>query len=282
MKHIKLFNTVTERNAATLETPYVIYIKETDSLEMLDVQPIESRTNPELMALCYSKGWCAREDYMTAEECAAVSDTQFNTLTATLLKDVKSLEELKYFTGLTKFPKIGLFTSVSQIEVVHFPNSMTQGWTSSNGTVFSVCSKLEKVIFPDNVTAFCGDGTNSQSLFIKVPKLKFFDISNTKLTWLGYKAIDTGVDLTGLTLPSTMVDLRANWYFTTAPKWVKLFNPVPVARLNLIAGANTRLYVPDESVDAYKEFSELSSVVNNIFPISQWQEDVDNEIIVAE
>jgi hypothetical protein len=147
MKHIKLFETAEEFQAAEIATPFVGYIKETDSFEMVDIQPIEKGNNPEFLALCYSKGWCENPNYMTLEECAAVTNTQFNSLSKTDLTSIKSLEELKYFTGLTTLPKPGLFDTLSNLTVVHFPDQIVDPY-STNGNLFQNCSNLVKVVFP--------------------------------------------------------------------------------------------------------------------------------------
>lgn len=287
MKHIKLFETEKERNNTELITPYLIYIKETDSFEMMDVQAIEKRTNPEFMALCYAKGWCAHEDYMTAEECAAVTDSQFNSVPNAQFKPVKSLEELKYFTGLTKLQKSGLWDNTN-IEVVHYPNSIVDCYEYKATTVFYNMPKLRKIIFPDNMPRFWNTETlaHGKILVNKCPSLRHLDVSNTAWTtdWQG--RVVQQAPLISISFPKTLKVTTTNWSFDTHSKlqWMRVFNPTPYPALAVaeVIGPDTRFYVPDEAVDAFKETDNFSSHSDYIFPMSQWQEDLDAGIIEYE
>ena len=279
MKYIKLFETAAQRNAAVLNTPYLVYTKETGVLEVMDVQPIEKATNPEFMALCYAKGWAANEDYMTKEECAAVTDAMFASLTKAQLRPVKSLEELKYFTGLTVLPDYGMFDENSQIEVVHFPPQMTSYATTSTNGVFSNCPYLRKVVFPDNLSSINVRCTTFNRCF----QLKHIDLSNTKITNLCNK-FSYNSDLISISLPATITSATSNdIIFSSANagySWVRLFRTSPMDHhVQNRCNSNTRFYVPDESVNDYKQSSIYSVYASKIFPMSQWQEDLDNGII---
>lgn len=287
MKYIKLFETEKERNNTELITPYLIYIKETDSFEMMDVQAIEKRTNPEFMAICYAKGWCAHEDYMTAEECAAVTDSQFNSVTNAQFKPVKSLEELKYFTGLTKLQKSGLWDN-TKIEVVHYPNTIVDCYEYKASTVFSNMPKLRKIIFPDNMPRYWDTDApaHGKTLVYKCPSLKHLDFSNT--AWVNdwqYRTVQQ-TPLISISFPKTLKMTSTSWSFACNSKlqWMRIFNPTPYAALATgeAIGSTTRFYVPDEAVDAFKATTNFSSHSDYIFPISQWQEDLDAGIIEYE
>lgn len=287
MKYIKLFETEKERNNTELITPYLIYIKETDSFEMMDVQAVEKKTNPEFMALCYAKGWCAHEDYMTAEECAAVTDSQFNSVTNAQFKPVKSLEELKYFTGLTKLQKSGLWDNTN-IEVVHYPNTIVDCYEYKATSVFYNMPKLRKIIFPDNMPRYWDieTSTHAKTLVNKCPSLKHLDFSNTAWTndWT-YRLIQA-TPLISLSLPKSIVIKNAEWAFNCNSKlqWMRIFNPTPYSRLATgdLIDSTTRFYVPDEAVDTFKATTNFSSHSDYIFPMSQWQEDLDAGIIEYE
>lgn len=279
MKHIKLFETAEEFQAAEIATPFVGYIKETDSFEMVDIQPIEKGNNPEFLALCYSKGWCENPNYMTLEECAAVTNTQFNSLSKTDLTSIKSLEELKYFTGLTTLPKPGLFDTLSNLTVVHFPDQIVDPY-STNGNLFQNCSNLVKVVFPSELTKAVF--STSYGLFRECNNVVNLDFSNTKITTLNqnvYYSNTSNKKINSLQLPKTYTTPN-NIFSTTivSINWVKYYMETPVAQTQKFT-SSTRIYVPDASVDAYKASSAYANYVNNIFSFSQWEEDIENEVI---
>lgn len=286
MRHIKYFETRSERNAAQLYTPYLIYTKETDELEIMDVQPVEAATNPEFMALCYSKGWSEREDYMTADECAAVTNQQFYGSTSNSdFVPIKSLEELKYFTGLTTLQPSGLWDNTN-IEVIHYPNSIVDCYEYRATTVLNKMSKLRKVTFPDNMPRFWDINVpaHGKTLIANCPLLKNLDVSNTAWTtdW-GYRVIQS-TPLKTLSLPKTMSSCASNWCFNVQSKleWMRLFNPTPVANFaqDEFIGSTTRFYVPNDSVNTYKATTNFSSHADYIFPMSQWATDLQNGVIV--
>ena len=288
MKHIKLFETTAERDAVVLSTPYIAYIKETESFDTLDEQPIERNVNPELMDLCYRKGWCENQNYMTLAECEAVTNTQFNSLKSTNIKNISSLKELKYFSGLTTFPKKTLFDSINTV-VIHFPANMKGAYESGSGNLFSNMPMLEEIKFSDHMPQpwDTSIATQAKTILNKCPKIRNFDISNTNWTQIPYHAFST-VDLNSLSLPKTLNTVSDQWAVsTTKLKWIRIFRPTVVSGITPLAvsnsstlvNSNTRFYVPDESVDVYKTAKNFSNFANKIFPMSQWQDDMDSGII---
>lgn len=67
-----------------------------------------SESNPEMLAICYAQGWAKHSDYMTLKEAQKVTDIG----EVFRLSNVKSLEELQYFTSLTFIPD-SAFRSIS-------------------------------------------------------------------------------------------------------------------------------------------------------------------------
>lgn len=283
MKHIKLFETTAERNAAVIKTPYLIYTKENDTIEVLDEQPIERITNRPLMSLMYSKGFAANANYMTLEECAAVTSDQFDALTSADVKNIVTFNEFKYFTGIINLPLYAQFNSSVSLEEIHFPSQITMfkevSYDTTNRIVFSLCPQLRKVVFPDNFKTWNTKGT----LFNGCPKMKNIDFSNTKLAYLENK-VSTGTDLNSLSLPATIQGYHGTpvTFKTSGAKygWLKFLmeDAIDVGQTSRI-GSTTRIYVPDSSVDTYKESETYSSFADQIYPVSQWQTDIDNGII---
>lgn len=67
-----------------------------------------STTNSEVMAIMYEKGFAANETYMTKDEAESLSDTDLqagdNITSVFYNKFIKTFNEFKYFTGITKCP----------------------------------------------------------------------------------------------------------------------------------------------------------------------------------
>lgn len=62
---------------------------------------VTTDTNPELMALLYSKGLCANENYMTLEEAESCTNESVDLLLMANTT-VKTFHEFQYFTGVTE------------------------------------------------------------------------------------------------------------------------------------------------------------------------------------
>lgn len=281
MKYIRLFETQAERAAANMVPPYLIYTKEGDTLEIEDVAPINSVDTPELMTLVYSWGWSENPNYMTARECAAVTDAQFATKGGTSSTNsqfvgVPDLSCLQYFTGLTDIPSY----------------------------YFKGCTACTKIIFPENIE------TIGLFIFAGNAIAGAVDLSRTKITRLP-GMYTSGVGCTGvkgMSLPASVYYLgdgnNAHGVWdgangrTTNWVWFKFPNTSLVCPTRGSMGTNNksilRIYVPDELVATYKadnsatgdssstgRYINWSTFANQIYPISQWQTDVDNGIIVA-
>lgn len=100
-------------------------------------------TNPEVLAICYAKGWCANSDYMTAREAAAVTDigTTFQSKTS-----IKHFDELQFFS-LTIIPNFA-FKQCYNLESITLPK--TVNYLGLQG--FYNCSKLSSITI-DRATA---------------------------------------------------------------------------------------------------------------------------------
>lgn len=91
--------------------------------------------------------WDANDDgKLSLEEAAAVTDL------GTVFKNnskIKTFDELKYFTGLTKIGS-NTFYYCTSLEFVNFPNSIK----TIEASVFYGCSNLKSLVIPASVTSF--------------------------------------------------------------------------------------------------------------------------------
>lgn len=275
MKYIRLFNTLAERAAAVLVPPFLVYTKETNKLEIQDVTPINSVENPELMALMYSWGWAEHEQFMTFDECAAVTDAQFASKAGTsssnsLFVGVTDFSALQYFTGLTTIPSY----------------------------CFNGATSITRIIFPETID------TIGNFIFSGNACAGVADMSKTKITRcpLLWNSSNQCGNLKGLSLPDTCYYIGngsqgvwdGNASRTGNLLWFKIPNTQKVCCTRYSIGSNytskLRLYVPDDMVETYKTDTETdgqsagrntawSTFANNFYPMSQWQTDVDNGVI---
>ncbi len=82
---------------------------------------ISTETNAPLMALMYSKGFAANENYMTLAECEAVTNEQIVQLLDGN-QDVEDFREFKYFTNITDVGEY--FARNSKVKRIHLPKSL--------------------------------------------------------------------------------------------------------------------------------------------------------------
>ena len=102
-------------------------------------------TNPEVLAICYAQGWASHADYMTKKEAEAVTDIG----TTFWSSNVKSLDELVYFTGLRTIHD-SAFRSMSQFSGrIYIPEGVTQ----VGGTIVAYTNGVRALILPTTLVS---------------------------------------------------------------------------------------------------------------------------------
>ncbi len=273
MKHIRLFETQEERDAIVLVGPFMAYTKETDKMEVEGITPINIVDNPVLMEKVYSWGWAKNPHYMSIKECGAVDDAKMSAVAGTA--SVSS-----GFAGVTDFSAFEYFTSVTNIPSWQF-----------RGAAFT------KIKFPSSIKTIAAYGLNNDVV------RGVLDLSNTQLnTFPRLFNTTSGYNnryIKGIILPKTTTKLgdTSQGVFDTSTsartsglKWVLMpcEELVIPSRFSLANVNGVRFYVPDELVEVYKTDNTTSGNekyyawmdhASQIYPISQWQTDIDNGII---
>lgn len=187
-------------------------------------------TNPEVLAVCYAQGWCTSPDYMTYEEAAAVTDigTAFRKNT-----NIKHFDELEYFnvTSLAQFA----FAGCTNLESIKLPSNLE----TVGGYVFS-SNKFETLVFPSSFKTLGGYTINNNTLF---KNAEFYGI-----TQFG----------------------NSNFYNSTLQSLIIHLDTPPVLSsltFNKIL-TDFIIYVPAESVNAYKTANRWSDYADRIQAIS--------------
>lgn len=140
--------------------------------------------NPEMLAVCVGKSWCADSNYMLKREAEKVTSLGSNTFK---YKDtVTSLEELRFFSGIT----------------------------GSLGNSLGYCRLCETFLLPPNATTLGADGlrrSNSIKLLVCGKKLTTINARNF-YQWNGSPGISSNAARAVLIFlhPTNVVSLNSN------------------------------------------------------------------------
>lgn len=312
MKYIRLFQTASQRAAATIFKPSVIFTKETEALEFINEDPINSDKNAELMAVCYAQGWAAHENYMTYEECAAVTDAQLadsvtivteggTTTYTSAFTQVVSLSELRYFTGITAIPAYCFYQCASITSVI-LPTSLRE----IGANAFSGCSGLtnKEITLHEGLERIGSYGLACPLYKAVVPStcntigdrallsVKRIDLTATSIVKTPYACYNNPI---WVKFPSTCTasagknNIGTYGYGSDTKGWIWFDCEQPYGGTygDDIGGQfPVRIYVKDSVVDTWKGSTvpynngdAWSTKADYIFPQSQWEQDLANELI---
>ena len=186
-------------------------------------------TNPEVLAICYTQGWCSNEEYMTFEEGSAVQDigTIFMNKTA-----ITHFEEFEHFTGVTSL--------------------------SSNA--FDGCSNLGTLVLPNTIASI-----GSYALRCAVPHLV---IPNSVQT-LGDSVCNNRSTLLTLVIGNSVTSIGAwSFYNCSNLQSITFLGATPPALYaHVFTNTTCPIYVPEESVSAYKSASGWGNYASRIHAI---------------
>lgn len=115
-----------------------------------------TETNPEVLAICYSKGWCASSDYMTYEEAAAVTNIGTTFMNK---KTITHFEELEYFR-ITALSSNNFFDCKNLVSI-HIPSTCT----NIHYSAFRGASKLKTIVVNSSNTVY--DSRNDCNAIIR-------------------------------------------------------------------------------------------------------------------
>ena len=111
-----------------------------------------SNTQPALMAKMYSKGFAANQNFMTKDECAALTADDLQPSKTDPSQSVfynmnmTSFNEFVYFTGLTEIKKYTFMRA--KFNSIVIPDTVT----SIGDQAFDVCENLANIVIPNSVT----------------------------------------------------------------------------------------------------------------------------------
>lgn len=176
-------------------------------------------TNPEVLAVCYAKGWCASPDYMTYEEAALVTNSKFGTSFQGNTQ-ITHFEEFEHFTGITTL-RAAAFDRTTNLKTIVFPDTLTN--------ISVRCFQLSGITELDTKNAYIMD----------------------------IYACYACESLQRVILRSTSITNIGNSFFhsCSALQSITIYASTPPSLGNTDVFYNTKgcpIYVPAESVEAYK------------------------------
>lgn len=212
-----------------------------------------STSNPEVLAVCYAQGWASHADYMTKKEAEAVTSigTAFRNN-----QSITHFDELQYF-GITSLPNY-CFYFCYYLASLKIPSTVTYIGEHALQRVYGITN----IIFPQALTSIGAAGC------FYMTGLLSLDLSNTVVTVIDGQAFDGCSSLTYIKLPSTISTI-GNYAFRGCSSLNSLtITAVTPPSLGTDALRNTPstcpIYVPAESVEAYKTASGWSSFASRI------------------
>ena len=200
-----------------------------------DVVIMTSESNAAAMAVCYAQGWAANQDFMTLKEAKRVTSVG----TAFASKSFSTFHEFQYFTGVTALGT-GAFKS-NTMSAITLPSSLR----TIGKQAFQLCTNLTQMIVPEGVTA-----TGEQWVW-GCKKMSLIDLPSTVTTLTGY-----GIQPYDSKQVNYIVICRA-------------VTPPTLGSYNYLTKL-TAVYVPDDSVDAYKAKATWSNFSGKIHPLSDY------------
>lgn len=140
----------------------------TKDIKLYQASPvITSESNPELMRICFENGWSYDEHEMYEAECKAVKFLTDDTGTSVFEynKNIASLDELKYFTGVEVIPS-NAFVDCDALTVITLPRSIKH---IMQQIIYS-CDALHSITIPASVeiidtNAFAGSTELDEIVF---------------------------------------------------------------------------------------------------------------------
>lgn len=194
-----------------------------------------STSNPEVLAVCYAQGWCADANYMTKSEAEVVTSIGIAFRNNT---SITHFEEFEYFTNplLTVVPKLAFYSST--LTSITLPNQiLTLDTDSFRGSL------LQSILLNEGLQ------TINRTFY--------------------------GVPLTELCIPSTVTNVGGGFLYRTScyALIMKPTTPPAITRIDTFTAFTGKIYVPDNSVDLYKEAEVWSDRATSIFGFTQLQTD---------
>ena len=226
-------------------------------------------------AICVANWDTDGDGELSYVEAAAVTDIGWVFASKT---NITTFEELCYFTGLTSI-RDSAFESCSSLTSINIPD----GVTSIRFSAFSGCSSLTSINIPDGVTSIGSDafmscsGLTSINIPDGVTSIQDFTFSGCSsltsitipdgVTSIGSSAFRGCSSLTSINIPDGVTSIGSSAFNGCSDLTsITLFHSTPpTAGADIFVNSpDALIYVPSESVDAYKSADGWSDYADRI------------------
>lgn len=264
-------------------------------------------SNPEVFVICLANGWCSAEG-MTYEDAAAVTslgrDFCFNN------KEITHFEEFEYFTSVTLLQTNSFRYATNLKSIIFPDSLVRIGdwcfygtaiedydtknvsYINTNGS-FQVCNSVKKIRIGGALNVMYTPSSSKSLVEIEVDsENEYYETDGKVLIYKPTKTlvittndvsdIPEGIEVirdsamreihvTTLTLPSTVNSIGQFLYRSSVTNLISKAVVPPTTTANTFTGATiTNIYVPDESVEAYKAAPYWSAFADKIKPVSEF------------
>lgn len=205
--------------------------------------------------------WASGKGITTRRDCMAVTGIAAKTFAGN--KELKTFPEFRWFTGLTSIGN-DAFNGCTSLASIILPD----GLTSIGFAAFGGCTSLALTSLPEGLTSI------GSYAFSGCPNMRVTVIPET-VTSIGVGAFNGWKNNTKMTIPASLTSI-GDWRLNTQPnlQYVRMKASTPPTLGNkAYVGNNTKIYVPDESVKAYKAADVWSDIAGRIYPVSEWPEE---------
>ena len=221
-------------------------------------------------ALCVANWDTNGDGELSKAEAAAVTNLE-NVFKGN--KEIKTFDELKYFTGLTSLFKGvienlfggGAFSYCSGLTSVTIPSSVS----SITGLAFVGCSSLTSIIVDNGNKTY--DSRDNCNAIIESASNTLISGCNTtvipsSVTSIGYAAFSGRTSMTSVTIPSSVTSIGYDAFYNCSSLTSVTMNnetPISIESSVFTNRTNATLYVPAgskaayEAADYWKEFKEI-------------------------
>lgn len=152
------------------------------------------------------------------------------------------------------------FFGCESLNSINIPNSVENIGEGS----FSYCSSLSSITIPSSVTSIGGSAFSGCSSLTSVT-------INNGVTTIGQDAFYGCSDLASIEIPSSVTSIggSAFVYCSSLTSVILLSTTPPTLEMNVFDNnaSGRKIYVPSESVNAYKTATNWSAYANDILPI---------------
>ena len=204
--------------------------------------------------------WARGKSIGTRRDCMAVTSFLRSELRG---KSLETFPEFRWFTEIKSWDA-AIFEYCAKLKDISLPDTMSK----ITDYAFNGCTSLALTSLPEGITSI------ESWAFRLCPNMRVTVIPDS-VTNIGQWALADWEYPTRMTIPASLTTI-GDWgmRFNKGLKYIRLkATTPPTLEAAIYLGGSTQIYVPNESVDAYKAADVWSTIASRIHPVSEWAEE---------